>query len=347
MFVYLFYLFFIPYVLFFPDQFQKNLEFIFKGLEKLKIFGTWANKKKITYGIQGRINHYVNKYLSKEIKDFVQSNIKLEWVDENQTEESFREKGKLIVRMRENDNQNKNFINASMVFISKNLLNKAKLYISKKQRESVDLYVAKKLFETEKEEVLIQFITDFFKEGNDDKKIGKFLEKYNRIDKAALFFPVFIQEMTFLGEKVFGSSLPKNKVFDEVNGLIDFLFGWAKRKSGDSINNIFTGQFCKFGVMLVGIEYRIENEGESPYKKHIKFLLEKEVETIYLIGDVKQEDFIKNLCSDNFLKTNNLSLFNNKKYEAITFNKNNEEIKGKTYLTVLRKNEIEHYFSNI
>lgn len=337
----------ILYVGIFPDQFQKNLEFIFKGFEKLKIFGVWANKKKITYGIQGRINHYVNNYLSEEIKDFVGSNIKIEWVDENQTEENFRKNGKLIVRMRRNDNENKNFVNASMVFISENLLKKAKLYISRKQQESVDLYVAKKLFETEKEEVLIQFIADFFQKRNDDKRVGEFLEQYNRIDKAALFFPVFIQEMTFLGEKAFGSSFPKNKVFEEVNGLIDFLFVWAKRKSNESINNIFTGQFCKFGVMIVGNKSKIKNEGKSPYKKHIKFLLKKGVETIYLIGAVKQENFIKSLCLDNFLKTNKLSLLNNKKYEAITFDKNGKEIKSKTYLTVLRKYEIEHYFSNI
>jgi len=331
----------LTYWLFFPEkaviassQLYGLLRKIFKG----------AEKKYITYDIQGRVNDYVNNFLSKEIKDFNPINISLDWVNDQETEESFFKKGKLVVRMRMGDNQNQNFVNSTMVFLSQNVLTKAKKYISTKQKESIDLFIAKKLFEKEKEEVMHQFISDYLIKKTDDDKIGAFFEKYHFIDIAGLFFPVFIQEMSFLGEKVFANRKDQT-IYTEVNGLINFLDNYSLRKIGDNtIPTKFNGLYCKFVIMIVGVSDKVKQKGEKPYVNYLNYLKSSGIETIYLIGDVKNKDFMNVLVENVYNEKSNFSLYNNKRYEAIITYKDEKKEKKNSYLIVLRKNKIEHYF---
>jgi len=332
---------FVLYVIFFPSQAEKLSSTVFKYL---RLVWGGAEKKYITHDIQGRVNNYVNGYLKKQIKDFEPIKIKLKWVDENTDIDSFIKEKKLLVRMRMSNNQNKNFVHASVVFIAQNVLRKAKRYVSKKQRESIDLFVSKKLFEEEKEEVMTQFIDDYLINGIEDEKVGDFFEKYDFIDSSGLFFPIFVQEMTFLGEKAFAKR--KNQtIYEEVNGLVDFLNTHAHRKIGDEAKDThFNGLYCKFGIMIVGRSFRINKEGESPYQKYIRRLAKEGVETIYVIGNSEKQKFITNdVCNKEFLDNINFSIFNGKKYKCVVRYKDEEGKTVNNYLLVLRKTKVEHY----
>jgi len=121
----------------------------------------------------------------------------------------FFKANRLIIRMRQHIDQDKNFVNATMTFISRAFLTKAKKYLSPTQRESLDLFVGRKLFEKEKPHIVDKFFEDYFSpRALTSDKIMELLEKYEIIDKVGLFFPVLVQELTFLGEKVFYR--PKN-----------------------------------------------------------------------------------------------------------------------------------------
>jgi len=330
------------YVAVFPDRAEKFSSLVWKCLRGVY---RGAEKKYIVHDIQGRVNDYVNNYLSKEINGFNQVNIKLEWVNEAEDENSFRNNGKIIVRMRKSDNQNKNFVNASMVFIAESVLPKAKRYISSRQRESIDLFIGKKLFETEKEAVLVQFVDDFLKLGNDDDKVGIFLEKYNNIDKSGLFFPIFIQEMIFLGEKVFAASYSKDEITNDVNELIDFLNKYAQRSMGEKVALDFRGKHSKFGIIIVGDNLKVSQQGIYPYMTVTEASFREGMETVYLIGNSRREDFIKDVCSDDFLSKHGLSVVNNKKYKNFVRNRDSKPIKVETFLVAVRKNDVEHYLS--
>ena len=315
-------------------QFYRFLRCCYKG----------AEKRYIAHDTQGRVNDFVNNFLTKEIKDFSPVNLKLVWTSETFSKETFLKDNTFIVRMRKSDNQNQNIVNASMFFIAYNVLSKAKKYISIRQKESIDLFVAKKLFEREKECLMSQFVQDYLIEKTNDEKIGSFFEKYHYIDTAGLFFPVFIQEMHFLGEKVFAQR--KNEtICKEVNGLIEFLDKYSLRKIGDkSVDSKFNGSYCKFGMMIVGIGDRIKKEGHQPYKKHLEYLQNSGAESVYLIGDSKNKDFIESLCAELCGSNLKFTIYNQKKYSAVITFKDGTKERRSTYLVVLRKDNIEHYF---
>lgn len=328
------------YYVFFPEKAEKFTALIFKFL---KLFWKGAEKKFIAHDIQGRVNDFVNNHLKKEIKGFDPPNIKLIWAEENQDRKTFLKDGKIIVRMRKSENQNENFVNATMIFISESLLVKTKRYISPRQRDSLDLFVAKKLFEKEKRELMIQFVDDYLYKGTSDTKIREYFDKYHLLETAGVFFPVFIQEMNFLGEKVFAGG--KNpKIYDEVHGLVEFLNSYIGRKEGEDIETEFEGNFCKFGMMIVGKKQKIQEKGIEPYSNFIKILQTKGIETIYLFGSLSKENIIKMICSKNLLNEIGFFIFNQKKYKSKIKDNSGNIREIDTFLTVLRQTEIEHYY---
>lgn len=279
-----------------PDKVQQWLSLFWKIVS---IFWHAAGKKVIKHDIEGRINEF-SKYMTEEIPGIDVTGIQIQWIEEGETADQFFKDNKLIIRMQNHRDQNKNFVNASMIFISQFVIPKAKKYISKSQRESIDLFIAKRLFEKEKPSVVARFFEDFMSPlVNTHEKVAELVEKYHIIDKAGIFFPVLIQELTFLGDKVFFRK-KSDQITQEVSKLIDFLTTYSRREIGDeSIPNIFQGQYCRCSIMIAAKAEKRACNLVNGYVRYIQELSEKKIENIYLIGPSKAENmsFLENICS--------------------------------------------------
>lgn len=320
------------------SKFWKICRFLWKG----------AEKKYIAHDIQGHVNDF-NRSLKKEIKNYTPIGVKIKWVEKNETESSFFKDNALIIRIRKSEDQNKNFVVAAMTFISRVLLRKAKRYISKKQRESIDLYAAKKLFEKEKPEILEHFLQSFLIAKTErDKKVAEYFDKYSIIDKVGLFFSVLIQELNFLGGKIFGKRR-ENIIIDEVNGLIDFLKNYSEREIGEErINKTFNGKYCHFGVMIVAKSWKVAKGDIKPFLRYIKRLLGSRIENIYIIGPSRKDnlEFIRNICSNAEGKFN-IQYYFEKEYPAnIIYNKDGKRKKVNNFLILLRSKDIKFHYDS-
>jgi len=255
----------------------------------IRFFWKEADKRIVSNDIEGRVNHFT-KSLKKEIPNFEAIGVQIQWVEEGESPSEFFNDGKLIIRMREHQNQNKNFVYASMVFVSKALLPKAKRYISKTQKESLDLFIGKKLFEKEKPQIVDQFFEDFFSPRMDVEKVAELVEKYTMIDKAALFFPVLVQELTFLGEKVFWKRR-SDIIITEVNRLIDFLQDYANRELGEEeLPKNFEGAYCRCGITLISKYIKRELWEIDRYIHYIEGLVNQKIESVYIIGPALKDN---------------------------------------------------------
>lgn len=265
----------------YPEKIQKWCVFFWRVVRFL-----WkgAEKRIISNDIEGRVNDF-SKSLRREIAHFEPVGIRIQWIENGESPEQFFNDNRLIIRMREHPNQNRNFVYAAMVFISSAVLTKVKKYISKTQKESIDLFIGKKLFEKEKLRVLDQFFDDFFSPKIDaNRKIGDLIEKYNIIDKAGLFFPVFVQELSFLGGKVFFQRRD-DRIIVEVRKFINFLKDCADREIGEEeLPKNFEGTYCRCGITIIAKIHKRELGTIGPYTRYISDLIEKKIENIYLIG---------------------------------------------------------------
>lgn len=310
----------------------------------IRIFWKKAERKIISNDIEGRVNEFT-KSLEKEMTNFQPIGVQIQWVEESESPSAFFSDDKLIIRMRGHRDQNKNFVYASMVFISKAILTKAKKYISKTQKESVDLFIGKKLFEKEKPQVIDRFFEDFFSPRMESGKIAELIEKYNIIDKAGLFFPLLVQELTFLGEKVFWHRRD-DRIIAEVTNFISFLEDYANREIGEvELPQNFEGIYSRCGIMIVARAYKRELGNISPYTDYINGLIEKRIDTVYIIGPAFETNvkFIDQIVGQVEQEGSLKKYAEPRRYKAkIMINGKRQAINS--YLLVLRNPDAVRYF---
>lgn len=321
-----------------PEKLEKLAALIFKVL---KFLYNKFDYNYIKFDLQGKINDYVKK-ISKKVKHLDINSVNIKWINpDDQDEKSYIQNGQLILRLRKSENQNENIVNASMVFISHAFLKKAKSYIAKYQRESIDLYACYDLLKTEKSEILDQFVQDFMKEKLDDSKIADFFEKYTDIDQAGLFYPVLVQELTFLGEKVFAKNRDAQKIYEEVKNLVNYLYKYAHRKLEQDTISDFTGTYCKFAIRIIGKRFKVSNLGEKTYVKNLE-KIDGLNETLYLVGNIDNKEFMKSVYK-NCHERIGYELLTDKSYSAVIKDKEGKDFKVENYMMILRSNSIQVY----
>ncbi len=326
----------------YPEKVQKWAAILLK-------FTAWAwkgaEKRIIRYDIEGRINEFTKSVVQK-VPKLDPIGVSIRWIEEGETPEDFLEGNRLIIRMRQSANQDRNFVAASMVFIAKLVIRKAKKYMAPYQSRATDLYIGKMLLEKEKPGAVDYFFEEFFRPGVEgDRRVGELIEHYNLMDKAGVFFPVLLQELTFLGEKVFYR--PRNAlIVTEVRQLISFLTDYANRPVGATNTEVplnFKGSFCRCGIWIVARQAKVQRGDIKPYLRYADNLLANRIENIYIVGPRNKQNvaFIKEIGKE--LEKKGLEKQFERKYEAQILVGTKRDIMP-NYLVLYRSQNVQRYF---
>jgi hypothetical protein len=243
------------------------------------------------------VNEFIKKH-AKEMPGFQVKGVKLDWVDAEVKRQAFIEADRVVVRVRRDDPRHETFVKAVYLFVSTALLYRAKRYISPPQGRAIDLFVSAEIFKEQKPEVVDHFLEEYLHPHIDDgsEKVRQYFENFDVISKGGLFFPVFLQEMDYLGQKVFGDR-KSQQIVSEVSALVEFLKSLALRQVGDERTDLtFVQQYCRFAVVIVGKPITL-SRSILPYVKFVRDGLERNTETVYLIGRSDNEKPIKEICA--------------------------------------------------
>ncbi len=308
----------------------------------------WISKKAehqyVKYKVQSKVNGFV-MLIKKNLPNYDVHTVRLEWIDSNITQEQFIKSNQMVMRMHKSSVDNRDIVNATITFVSYSLLQKAKRYIAPYQKDAVDLFATIKILETEHNPQLIsEFVDQYLYNAMENDKVNELYAQFDNIHKVGLFFPVFIAELTFLGDKVFGKAIDKSKIYSEVKELAAFLNCFSKRKLNQDGTLEYEGNFCKFALRIVGKNFKIKIEGKDVYLNNIKRLSGR-VETLYLLGDQSHENFINEIVDD--LRSNGeYVVYNKKKYDAIIKDTQDEDFCVNSYLVVLRKSIVKTFHNS-
>lgn len=296
-----------------------------------------ADKKFVKYNIQSTINGYIAK-LNKDVPNLNAQKINIDWIDEDITSEAFLKSGTLVLRMHKSINQNQNIVNATYTYVSHEVLKKAKTYLAPYQKDAIDLFVSYKALEKAGHDIMDAFVQAYLRNGLEKESIDKLYAKFEKIDTSGLFFPVFITEMTFLGEKIFGKGVNRNKIFKEVDDLVSFLLTLANRKTGEDSTLEHGGEYSKFAIRIVGKQYKIEEEGKRVYINNIRQITQP-IETLYLIGNSYNQVFIDEVSAD-LTEDDVWEIFHKVATNAKLRTSEGEEFEVNNYITILRKKSV-------
>ncbi len=317
-----------------PDKLEKWVAI----LSKLgRYFSVKAEETYVKYSVQSKVNGFIYN-VAKVIPNLIVQKVKVEWVSDRLSEREFIENNQVVVRMRKSRSENRNIVNATVAFVSHSLLIKAKRYIAKYQKEAIDMFTVTQILKREDPIALSEFIEAYLHEAMDNQKVNALYAKFEDIDLFGLYFPVFITEMTFLGEKVFGGHRNDQAIFEEVNQLVNFLYNYSHRKINEDSVNEYNGAYCKFAIRIYGRSARIQNEGEQIYINNIEKTAE-DTDTIYIISKQENRDFISSVVKE-ALKHIPFTLYNNRQYNATITAPDGGKVKVKNILIVLRSKNV-------
>ena len=320
-------------VLYNPEKVQIWSSIIWKMLNGCGSIIKIASKNYIKYDLQGRVNDFTRK-LDKEVPGISKDKLRIEWVEENIDRKTIIDNGTVILRLRRNDPKDHNFVHGTYLFVSTILLNKTKRYLSMDQKEAIDLFICSKLFENEKRNVKGYFLDEYLhpKTTNTNPELNTLLDDFAIIDSGKYFNPVFMQELYYLGNKVFGRRIDMT-IAEEVNKMVEFIKPIATRSIGELNDNEFDGSFFRFAIVIVGKAQKVLSSIE-PYITYIeRGLLPKNVETIYLVSRAIYDDQVQQICRVFF---KHYSCEKTLRFKRKLYIKGNE-IEEPTYLVVLRK----------
>lgn len=283
-------------LLFIPEKIETWSALLWKWLSRFKRLFKHAHKRYVKHDLQGRVNSFVKK-LRAQVPGVAEAKMQIEWVDSEIERKAFIDQGQLVIRLRRDDPTDRNFIHGTYLFVSEMLLKKPKRYVSPSQGEALDLFVCGKLLETEKPSVVSYFIDEYLHPRTQEtkSKVAVYIDDFGVIDKSGLFFPVLVQELEFLGDKVFGRRRD-DRIIKEVDSLIEFLRPIATRQIGDECDLDHNGAYCRFAIVIVGKPSKHLTSIE-PYVGYIKNALSrKDIETIYLLGRLENKNHLDEIC---------------------------------------------------
>lgn len=257
----------------------------------------WANRgiarKSLGTRLEARINAF-SVHAHQAVEHIDSTGAKISWVSgEEEVGSALKDDGAVVVYLSPSRPEGENLARAALMYVSHKFLRRAKLYMSGRQKQSMDLFVTGKLLDDAKS----SFAADFFASlmGPDtmkDEKLASLVEAYDLMDRAGLFFQVFVQELVFMGEKVTHGG-GRKAVEAEVRALLDFLQSRANRVLGDdTLPMCYEGQFCKCGLVIVARAEKLAQEGREPYVRRISMYAQQGFENVYVIGRADAADSV-------------------------------------------------------
>lgn len=270
-----------------PDETQKWLAYFFDLISKIwKGFQYQA----IKFDLQSRINSFVSTLNSNSATSFPKVSIK--WAGRD-NEEVIWEEGRVLLVMRDKKNRTKNLVHASHLFVSETLLKRSKVHLSKSQKTSVDLFATKLILEKESPAALEYFVSGYLvPELAKRDRVSDFLKQFVAIDKMGAFFPILIQELTFLGNTIYLEK-PSAEIVKEVNDLINFLEAFSLRHIGDTTTQeTFTGRYIRCAIRIIATRAVREAGKVEGRRQLITAWLQRGYPNIYIIGSNNEDNRI-------------------------------------------------------
>jgi hypothetical protein len=231
--------------------------------------------------LQGRINEFTSSLAKETGRAAVE--VSVEWADKSEEHDHFFAENRLVLRLHEHDKQDRNLVTGSLLVVSQTLVRRAKSFLSKKQARSMDLYAVDKLL-AHAAPARDLFHEEFLgPEVDADGDIRSLFEQLVVLDQAATFFPIFVRELTYLGQKV--SVKPRDeRLIRDVKELTAFLVSYSERRVGELGNLTVAGSAIRCAIVIVAKRIKREIGDPRPFVQYLEKLDRQGVESIYLIG---------------------------------------------------------------
>jgi transcription antitermination factor NusA-like protein len=250
------------------------------------------DRRVVASSIQDSVNGICGE-INKQAPDILPHALKIEWI-QSETPESFIKKGQTVVRLKHYVNQDRNIVDATLLYLKVGLLPRAKNYLDTTLRKSCESKVAIQVFAARRDTGAY----DYFIENelnlaiNTDPYLKQDLQMLEDLDSVGFFTHVFLREVKQTGEKLLGT-MPTPAIQQELRNFVMFLQTIANKGPNEDVPLTFKSVKVKVAVVLVARKETIQSYGTAPYISRISRIVREGYESIYVAG--WGEEFVKRI----------------------------------------------------
>lgn len=241
-----------------------------------------AEKKYIENDISSRIN-FARRSMPFG-QEFLPKAIKIEWVEGGEGKTERIKENEIIVRLDPAESEEKNVVLLSDALVRRTSLIGIRHILREPLELSMDLNLIKDLLKEIGDKRILDwfFRNDYMPNINKSAEIREWNGKIVEIDEKGLFTRLLLVELDDYSKRVWGKPYSP-EMFDEIAGLVDFLFRIATKAFGENVPLDYTSRNIKIGVLLVGETSKILYDGIQGYLRAFTIMLNRQVTSIYVL----------------------------------------------------------------
>jgi transcription antitermination factor NusA-like protein len=265
--------------------FYRILYYVSRNLPEIR---RKIDRRAITTSIQDTVNGVCER-INKEAPDILPHALKIEWV-QSESPEAFIKDGKAVVRLKHYTNQDRNIVDATLLYLKVDLLPRAKNCLDNSLRKGCECKIAAQIFASRRDTGAYDYFLEheFNPAISSSAKFEQDLQMLEDIDSVGFFTRVFLEEVKQTGEKLLGS-LSSHAIQEELRNFAEFLQTIATKEKDEPLT--FKGSKVKVAIVLVAKRETLEKYGIEPYVRRTSRDVLEGYETIYISG--WGEDFVK------------------------------------------------------
>jgi len=254
---------------------------IYKGIYKISGKSN-AEKKYIENDISSRIN--LARRNMPFGKEHLPKAIKIEWFKSEKAETARIKENEIIVRLDPAESQEKNMILLANALVKQTALIGIRHILKEPLELSMDLNLIKNLFKEIGNRRLLDwfFRNEYLPTTHKSDEIREWNGKIVEVDERGLFTRLLLVELDSYSKKVMGRSA-RPEMFNEIAGLVAFLFKIAIKEYGQDVPLDYISQNIKIGIILVGETSKILYDGIYPYLRAFAYKMRQQLLSIYVI----------------------------------------------------------------
>lgn len=249
---------------------------------KYKLSGeSKAEKKYIENDINSRIN--LARRAMPFGKEYLPKAIKIDWFEGGEGQTANIKNNEIVVRLDPADLQERNIVLLAGALVEQTALVGIRYVLKEALERSMDLNIIKNLLKAiGNKRVLDWYLRNEYQPDIDkSNEIKKWNDKIVEIDESGLFTRMLLVELDDYSRRIVGK-LSSQEMFDEVAGLVNFIYEIATRSYSQETPLDYTSRNIKIGVILVGKTSKILS-GIERYLMAFAYKMEEQVTSIYVV----------------------------------------------------------------
>ena len=278
-----------------PDLVEKWASLLSKAASYVPGLWSRGTRQYLKIDTERRINAFTRR-LADQGTLLSYERAEVQWVEADSDFGAMAAQGRVIVRLKREDQAERGFLRGALLFVSKSFLGTAKRPMSPEQTAALDTFVTRELIRREHPQLLEIF---------DDEVVGeteklassKYYDRFALLSARGLFWDVFAQEILLLSQHLSFTETHSDRA-DDIDGLLEFLCARAQRAVGDLVKCEYLTDVFRLALVYVGLADKVQ-QGGGVWSKYIRSrLIPLSVDSVYLISRSTHESIISEVAED-------------------------------------------------